>query len=29
MNKILEKLCDGIDLDKDEINSFFYELMSG
>ena len=29
MNKILEKLCDGIDLDKDEINSFFSELMSG
>tara|TARA_B100000941_G_scaffold43237_1_gene26416 strand:- start:56 stop:1057 length:1002 start_codon:yes stop_codon:yes gene_type:complete len=29
MNKILEKLCDGIDLDNDEINSFFSKLMSG
>ncbi len=29
MNKILEKLCDGVHLSKDEINSFFSKLMSG
>ena len=29
MNKILEKLCDGVHLNKDEINSFFSKLMSG
>ena len=26
MNKILEKLCDGVHLNKDEINSFFLNL---
>ena len=29
MNNILEKLCDGVHLSKDEINSFFSKLMSG